>query len=138
MRTDVDVDEACPEHRCVTDLGREEHDRTFEEIRVRPGEVDEVRGVDDERCNSEVRETGSEGLVLGRWGSASLPGRRVVAEDLEGRRADLGGPIGRPDHPAAERQVGAEASSVGQHRRHRSGGFSARVGRCATHRVSRR
>jgi hypothetical protein len=57
------------------------------------------------------------GLLPGRLVPAT-PRGRVVAEDLEGRRADRVGPLDRLDHPAAEGQVGTEPASVGEHPRH--------------------
>ena len=64
---------------------------------------------------------------LGRGLGPPLPGRRVVAEDLEGGGPDLGRAIRGLHHPVGDREMSAEPPAVGKHRRHPSGRASARV-----------
>ena len=74
--------------------------------------------MDGDRPDAELGESGAEGRPLGRRFLAASPGGRVVGEDLERPGTDLVGAIDRLDHAAAQREVGAEASSVGKHPRH--------------------
>src|SRR6266550_6030607 len=117
MRTDMDVDEARPEAGRIAQLGGQEPDRAFVELVVGPGQIDQVRGMDDYGVDPVLATPLPERVLIGCRRGAALPGSRVVAEDLEGGRADLLRPIRRLHHSVAERQVGAEASSVWEHRR---------------------
>ena len=98
----------------------EDGHRAAEEVLLRSGQVDQVRGVDGDRPDVELGQAGAERGRLGRWLRATAPGGRVVDEDLERAGADLVGAVDGLDHAVAERQVGAEASSVGKHPRHRT------------------
>ena len=85
--------------------------------RLRAGEVDQVRGVDRDRADPPVGEPLAEGRrVLGRL-RATAPGGGVVAEDLDGGRADRGRPLDGCREPGRHGQVGTESSTVWQHRR---------------------
>ena len=81
-------------------------DRALEEVRVGAGEVDQVRGVDRDGAMPCSASRCAEGRELRRRRGAAPPGRRVVAEDLERGRADLGGAVGGLDHAVAERRGG--------------------------------
>src|SRR5258705_8353750 len=116
MRTRVDVDERRPEAGRHLELATQDLDGPIEEVRVRTGQVHEIRRVDRDRSDVELRETGPEGGLLAWRLDSSAPGRRVVAEDLERRCPDLRGPLDGTDHPGAERKVSAESSAIGQHR----------------------
>jgi hypothetical protein len=128
----VNVDERRAEPPRRAQLGRQHGHRSFVIRGVAAGEIDQVGRVDHQWLDPGRIEPGAEGRDLGRWRGPSPPFRRVVAEDLESGRADLGGPLGGFDHASAEGEVGSEASSVGQHPRHRSGRHSATVGRWRT------
>ena len=88
---------------------REELDRALEEVGLGAGEVDEVGGMDGDRADVPRGEPLAERRQLvGRLGAAA-PGRRVVAEDLEGRRADLVGPLDGLRHAGRQRAGGHRA-----------------------------
>ncbi len=70
---DVDVDEAGSERRCVPELVREEVDRAFEGLRMRPGEVHEVGRVDRHGPDVVLAQAFPEG------GQLSPAARRVVS-----------------------------------------------------------
>ena len=74
--------------------------------------------MDGDRPDVELDEALAEGGAFGRGRCAAPPGGRVVGEHLERAGADLVSPVDRLDHAAAEREVGAEASSIGKHPRH--------------------
>ena len=133
MRAGVDVDETGPEPGGARKIMGEDTDRSLEEIGLPSCQVDEVGRVDREWPDVEVPEPVAErGLVL-RGLRAAMPGRWVVAEDLERARSDRVGPLDGLDHPAAEGQVCTESPAVGEHRRHPS----RRAGRDRpAHRVS--
>ncbi len=115
VRADVDVDEPPGEPRRGSQIRREDLDRAAEEVLLGTGEVDEVGGMDRDRPDVELGQAGTERGGFGRGLGAASPGGRVVDEDLERLRPDLVRAIDRPDHAVAERQVRAEASSVGKH-----------------------
>ena len=119
MRADVDVDEARREPGRGPQVAGQDADRAREEVLLGTGQVDEVRGVDRDRigCRAPTSRSRKAGPSAGRR-RAAPPGGRVVGEHLERVGADLVRPVDRLDHAAAERQVGAEASSVGKHPRH--------------------
>ena len=117
MRADVDVDVRRAPRRRHAQLVRQHRHGSRVKLRLRPGEIDEVRGVDDERPDAGGREALAEGGQLGRERRPAAPRGRVVGEHLDRGRADLDGAIGGPDHALAEREVGADPSAVGEHRR---------------------
>jgi hypothetical protein len=73
-----------------------------------------------DRSDVVLSEAGPEGRQLDWRLLAAAPGRRVVYEDLDRVRPDLVSAIGGLDHAVPEREVGAKASAVGKHARHRT------------------
>ncbi len=120
MRADVDVDVSSPKAWSRPELVGQHRDGPIPEIGVRAGEVDQIGGVDCQRGDAVDVETGPEGGLLARRVRTPSPRRGVVGEDLDRLGADLVRPLCRLDHPGAEGNVGAKASSIGQHRPHRT------------------
>ena len=118
VRADVDVDEPRREPGRGPKVAGEDLDRASEEVLLGSGEVDEVRGVDRDRMDVERHEPVAEGRPFAGRRRTPAPGRRIVGEHLERRGPDLVRALDRLDHAAAQRQVGAEATSVGKHPRH--------------------
>ena len=118
MRADVDVHVARREPGRGAQVTGQQADRPAEEVLLGTGQVDEVRRVDGDGPDVELDQALAEGRALGRGRCAAPPGGRVVGEHLERVGADLVSPVDRLDHAAAEREVGAEASSIGKHPRH--------------------
>jgi hypothetical protein len=116
----VDVDVADAERRGGGQLLRQQLDRLLVEARLGAGQVDQVRRVRHDGLDTGGGQPLAERGQLRRRRCAAGPRRRVVGEDLERGRADLGGPVRGLDHAGAEGQVGAEASTVGEHPRHRT------------------
>ena len=122
MRPDVDVDEPPEVAGRGAQLAGKQPDRSPEQVIFGAGQVDQVGGVDGDRPDVELDKAGPELGLVDRWLGTAPPRRRVVAPDLECLRPDLVRPLHGLDHARGEREVGAEASSVGKHPRHRTTG----------------
>ena len=120
VRPDVDVDEPAPEPGRGPQVAGEDRHGATEEVLLDPGQVHEVRGMDRDRCDVVLGEAGPERRQLGRRQQSAAPRGRVVDEDLDRAGADLVGAIDGLDHAVAEREVGAKASAIGKHSRHRT------------------
>ena len=120
MRPDMDVHVSGAEARRAPQLDGEEVDRSLEEVGIGSGQVHEVRGMDGDRADVMLAQPIPEGRQLLRRLLASPPRGRVVGEDLDRVGADVVGPVDGLHHPAAQRQVGAESSTVRQHGGHRT------------------
>ena len=121
VRADVDVDEPTGEARRRAQVAGEDRHRRPKNASSRPGEVDQVRRVDRDGPDVELA-AGGRGRPLCSAGGSTRRRHAVglSTEDLECAGADLVGSIDGLDHAVAERKVGAEASSIGKHPRHRT------------------
>ena len=94
--------------------------RTTTDLSMRPGSgparlTRYGAWIDSGATPCSARRSRKAGSSPGSVGTAA-PGRRVVAEHLDRGRADLGRPVGGPDHAGAEGEVGAEPPTVRKHR----------------------
>ncbi len=120
VRADVDVDECRPVRLRDAELVGQHLHRALDELVARAGQVDKVRRVDREGDDVVRVEAVPECRQLPRKCGPATPRRGIVGEHLQRGRADLDGTVGCPDHAATQREVGAEAPSVREHRRKRS------------------
>ena len=120
VRADVDVDEARPERRRLAQLVGEHVDRALERLRIRAGEVHEVRGVDRDRRDVELAQASRNAASSGGGSARRFQAVGLSREDLHRARPDLVGAVDRLDHPGREGQVRTESSAIGEHRTHRT------------------
>ena len=115
MRTDVHVHVSRPVELGRPQLLGENGNGLLVERVVGSGEVDEIRGVDDQRLDPEPLEAIAERRQLRWWRGAALPRRGVVAEHLERVGPDLRRAVRGLDHAMAERQMGADPALIEGH-----------------------
>jgi hypothetical protein len=113
MRTDMNVDEPRLELGCVFELVAHESHGSREKHVIGSGQIDQVRGVDGNGADIQLDEPLSKhGCFRGRLGS-TMPGRGVVAEDLQRGCADFCRALHDPNKAEAQGQVRAGPPAAG-------------------------